>query len=412
MTDVVVVGAGVIGLCAAYALRKRGLAVVVIEQGQPGEACSHGNGGWVCPSFSGPLPAPGLLTTSLRWLLRPASPLYIQPRLDPSFIRWLWLFWRKCNERDYVHGLEALARLNTRTMPLYDALAADGIAFEMHKQGLLFLFRSESAARAEARDLARLEKYGYPPAQWLTPAEAREVEPTVGEEVVAGLLAPSDRHVRPESVCRGLVRHLGELGVPVRTEEPVLSLQREGDRVTGVRTSREVIQAGHVVLAAGAWTARLAAQIGVHLPLEAGKGYSVTMSPPPVTLQHPVYCAGTRVGCTPFVGAMRILGTMELSGLNTRLAPRRVAALKTAPQRYLRDWQVANVQEEWTGMRPLTPDGLPVIGPAPTAENVVLATGHAMLGVTLAPATGEAVADIITGKADSEVLVPFRVGRF
>ena len=188
MARVVVVGAGVIGLCCAYALRRRGLEVVVLDGGSPGGGASLGNGGWICPSLSGPIPAPGLIATSLRWLARPDSPFSIRPRLDPRFLRWLWAFRGRCNARDYRRGLEAVAGLNERTMELFDAMAADGVAFEMHRQGLLFLFRTPAAARAERRDLLRLERHGQAPARWLDPAALRAEEPGVSDAVIGGLL--------------------------------------------------------------------------------------------------------------------------------------------------------------------------------------------------------------------------------
>jgi D-amino-acid dehydrogenase len=412
MAQVVVVGAGVIGLCCAYSLRKRGLDVVVVDGGEPGHAASHGNGGWICPSLSGPVPAPDVRRSSLHWLLQPDSPLYVKVRPDLQFLRWLWAFWRKCNERDYLRGLDAIARLNARTMELFDAMAADGVDFEMHEQGLLLLFRDDAMARKEARDLAWMERYGYPPARWLRGPELRTEEPVVSDAVVAGLLAPAERHVRPESLVRGLVRRLEEGGVAVQSGAAVRGFTRSNGRVSGVQTAKCRLPASYVVLAAGVWTAPLAALVGVRLPLEAGKGYSVTMASGSIAITRPLYCAEARVGLSPYQGAVRVLGTMELSGVNTTLNRRRIAALKAAPRGYLRDWRVAHVQEEWTGLRPLTPDGLPVIGPAPAAENVVIATGHAMLGITLGPATGEAVADIVGGQTDVDLLAPFRADRF
>lgn len=410
--EVVVIGAGVIGLCCAYALRKRGLEVVVLDRAVPGSGASHGNGGWVCPSFSDPVPAPGLLTTSLRWLLQPDSPLYIRPRLDPAFARWLWRFQRACNPRDYHRGLAALAALNRRTLALYDALAADGVCFEQHKDGLLFLFVTEAAAERQAHDLALMERYGAPPAVPMSRADlaAEGLNPT--ERVIGGLLAPAERHVRPESLLAGLARWLDEAGVRLCNGHGVTGFERRGERIGGVRTTRGMVEARHIVLAAGVWSARLARELAMDLPLEAGKGYSVTMTGSPLHLSRPLDLSEARAALSPYDGALRVLGTMELSGLTHALTRRRLDALTAAPRAYLRDWTVTAVREEWAGPRPMTPDGLPVIGPAPTARNVIIATGHAMLGVTLAPATADVVADLIAGQPDHELLAPFRADRF
>ncbi len=412
MAQAVVVGAGVIGLCVAYSLRARGLDVVVVDSREPGRAASHGNAGWVTPAFSHPVPGPGITASSLRLLLRSDSPLYIKPRLDPRFLRWLWRFWRRCNQPDYDRGVEALARLNLRTLELYDALVRDGVKFEMHQDGLLFLFRDLVAAEGERAHLKQMQRFGYPPARWLDFHDVHQEQAGLAESVVGGLLAPAERHVRPESLTAGLAHTLRERGVTIRGGVTVVDFAWSQGRIWGVRTTEEVIAASTVVLAAGAWTGRLAERAGLRIPLEGGKGYSVTFSTPASVWNRPMYLAEARVGFTPFDGAMRLAGTMELSGINDVMLPRRIQALKDAPSAYLKGWDGANLQEEWNGMRPLTPDGLPIIGALPGAENCILATGHSMLGVTLGPATGEAVADLALGRPDRELLAPFRADRF
>ena len=407
-----IVGAGAIGLCCAYALRRRGMQVLVLDRTAPGNGASHGNGGWICPTLSDPLPGPGLTLASLRWLLQPESPLYIRPRLDPAFWRWLWRFRQHCNEGAYHQGLTALADLNRSTMALFDALAKDGVAFEMRSQGLLCLFLSREAARIEQRHLFEMQRLGCPEAYWFDPEPLRSYEPAVSPAVAVGLLLPGERHVRPESLLTGLQVRLQEMGVEIRAHSPVLGFERAGYAVTGVRTPRGVEPAERIVLAAGVWTARLAAQLGCSLPLEAGKGYSVTMAEPATSIRGPLHLTEAHAGLSPFVGAIRILGTMEFSGINHRVHTRRLAALKRAPAAYLRDWQPGPVREEWCGPRPVTPDGLPFIGPLPGTTNVLVAAGHAMLGITLAPATAEAIASVIVGERPTTAITPFRVDRF
>jgi len=409
MASVVVIGAGVVGLCCAYALRKRGMDVVVVDRATPGSGVSHGNGGYICPSFSGPVPAPGVRVDAWRWLLRPDSPLSITPRADPRFARWLWDFWRHCTPRSYQRGLDAIARLNAKTMDLYDAMTTDGVRFEMHKQGLLFLCRTEAGLN---NDFYAMVRYGFAAPRRLEPAELRVEVPCIRPEVVAGVLAPGERHVRPESLISGLERRLADLGVPVHSEVAVCGFNCRAGRVTAIHTTNGLMEASQVVLATGAWSGQLAALLGVRLPVEAGKGYSVTMAMADAFSRRPVYFAEAHVGLAPYNGALRVLGMMDVCGLDERLAPRRLAALKTAPTLYVQDWQIGTIEEEWAGLRPMTPDGLPMIGFAPGLANVVVATGHAMLGVTLGPATGEAVVGLIDGKPDTALLAPFRPGRF
>lgn len=412
MASVVVIGAGVVGLCCAYALRKRGMDVVVVERATPGSGASHGNGGYICPSFSGPVPAPGVRVDAWRWLSRPGGPLSITPRADLYFARWLLDFWRHCTPRSYQRGLEAIARLNASTMTLYDAMAADGVRFEMRQQGLLFLCRTEEAARGLTNDLEAMTRYGFATPRRLEPAELRDEAPGIRSEVVAGVLAPGERHVRPESLIAGLERRLNDLGVPVHSGTEVCGFECREGRVTALHTTNGRMEASHVVLAAGVWSSHLSAMLGTRLPLEAGKGYSVTMAASGTFPRRPVYFAEAHVGLAPYNGALRVLGMMDVCGLDERLTRRRLEALKAAPSRYVRDWRIGPIEEEWAGLRPMTPDGLPMIGYAAGLANVVIAAGHAMLGVTLGPATGEAVVGLIDGKPDAALLAPFRPGRF
>lgn len=409
---VVIIGAGVIGLCCAYELCRRGAQVTLLDRGEPGQAASWGNAGWITPALSGPVPAPGLTATALRWMLRPDSPLYIKPRLDPMFARWLWTFWRRCNARDYCRGLEAVAALNRRTMPLYDALRQDGLDFEMHHAGLLFVFLTESGLRHGLDDLALMQPYGYRQPAVLRRTELRELEPSLTPDVVGGYLVEEERHVRADTVTAALVARLGAMNAVIRPRTAVTGLRRRGAVVDAVLTGEGPLEADQFVIAAGAWSGLVARQAGFHLPVEAGKGYSISIVDPSLRLRHPMYLDETRVGVTPFDSMLRFAGTMELSGLDSPVMPRRVAALKRAATRFLGQWPSGDSEVTWSGLRPLMPDGLPAIGRAPRLDNLFIATGHSMLGVTLGPSTGAVIADLIcTGQTDVDMR-PFDPARF
>lgn len=412
MRRVVVVGAGVIGLLCAYEVRRRGAAVTLIDKGRPGAGCSWANNGWVVPSYSAPLPAPGLVRTSLAWMLRPGSPLYIRPRPDPDLVRWLWAFRRRCNPCDYEAGLRAVADANRRTLDLFDGLRSDGVEFEIHRSRALFLFLTRPAREAVLEDLERLTVHGYPGPQRIDAAEVREMLPQVRPEVLGGILAPEERHVRPETLVAGLVGRLRAMGVEIREGIEALGLLRRGDSVTALRTSREDIEGDQFLLAAGAWSAALGRRLGLSLPIQAGKGYSITIADPGMEFPGPVYLDEARVAISPFTGALRIGGTMELSGVNTTLDPRRLDAIRAGARRYLHRWPAGSAEEEWVGMRPLTPDGLPVIGRIPAYDNLYVATGHGMYGVTLAPATAAALAALTSGDPPPFDIAPFRPERF
>ncbi len=421
--DVVVVGGGIVGLCCAYALRRRGLSVVMVERGEPGAGASSVNAGWIVPSFSAPVPAPEVRRTALRWLLNPNSPLRINPRADPGLARWLWRFWRACRPTAHARGLAAIARLNCHTLALYDALAADGVRFDLERRGVLFAFRDEAAARAELDELERVARHGFARPVWLDGRAVRAEEPAMADSVVAGVLAPDECHVEPGQIVRGLVARLCDLGVEIRAGQAVTGLPGRrtgrspaspgGARAEGVRTGAGQVAAGAVVTAAGAWSGRLARLAGFSLPMLGGRGYSLTYRPAPLTLRRPLYLAEARVACTPFASGLRLAGLMELCALDDPFEAGRGRLVSAAAPVYLRAWPAGSPSPPVeAGFRPMTPDGLPVIGRVPGWDNLFIATGHAMLGLTLGPATGEAIADLVTGQAPRHDLRPFAPERF
>jgi D-amino-acid dehydrogenase len=272
---VLVIGGGVIGLCAAHALAQAGAEVTVVERDRCGQAASLGNAGWVTPALSAPLPAPKLMGQSLRWMLKPDSPLLIRPRLSPSFMSWCWRFWRNSSPGRHRAGLEAILALNRRTLELFDALRANGVEFEMHSTGLVFVGLTEKVLSEELRVLSELGQAGYAGEIEALDRKALDLfEPALSDAVAGGLHAKDERYVRPETLTRGLAERLARIGVSLLENNEVRGLSRRGR--WRVRTSVEELEADGVVIAAGAWTGRLLAPLGVGIRLEAAKGYSVT----------------------------------------------------------------------------------------------------------------------------------------
>ena len=432
MGRTVVIGAGIIGLACAYELRRRGEDVVVLDKSEPGAAASAGNAGWITPSLSGPVAAPGIVRQSVKWILRPDSPLYMRPRADAMFLSWLLSFCRHCTERAYQAGLDAVATLNAQTMTLYDALVADGVRFEMRRQGVLFAFLSRTALEHAAADLDRMRSHGYGIARHLTGPEARDLEPILSSAVLGGIVVDEERHVRPESLTAGLVARLVEMRatiragleatgfrtprassmVPAQNKSTLSHNTASAGTVRAVTTANGSIEADRFVIAAGAWSADLTRKLGFRLPMQAGKGYSITLLGAAPRIGRPLYLDEARVAVSSFDGAFRLAGTMELSGINTHLDQRRVEAIRRSADRYLVNWRHGSHEDIWVGMRPLTPDGLPVIGAVPGYNNVYLATGHAMLGITLAPATAAALAGLMLEGTSTVDLRPFEPARF
>lgn len=413
MKRVVIVGGGVIGLTAAYALRTRGWEVTVVESHGGSHGASVVNAGWVCPSLSEPVPSPGLIGTSLRWMLRSDSPLYIKPSLDRDFLRWLIAFWRNCNGRAFTQALEATAHLNRATFGLYDAMAAAGVRFEQHRDGILFVFQSPLTLERELKALEPYKQYGIEPSPAYWGKDVRALEPALSDAINGGFWHPGERSVRPDTLTAGLTDWLVQRGVGFRLETAVTGFDHAGGYVRAVRTSEGSIPADAVLLSAGVWTGGLARQLGAALPIQGGKGYCLDYAPPPRPVSRPIDFAESRFACTPMDGMVRLAGTMELSGINETIRPERVAAIARAASRGLAGWPPEpHATRIASGLRPMTPDGLPVIGWLPGFRNAAVASGHAMLGLTLAPATADGVAEMLTNGIVPEVLRPFDPGRF
>ena len=409
MSRTVIVGAGVIGLSCAYELRKRGEEVVIVDRAAPGGGCSSGNAGWIVPSIAEPLPMPGLTWLTLKWMLNRDSPLHIAPHALPELAGWLWSFWRHCNATDFRAGCAAWAHLIDHLMESMDALVADGVQMEMHESGLLFVFLRESVMRHVSRQISAAGRYDV---ETMVGRELHELEPVLSTQVTAGLWIKQERHVRPETLCQGLLARIQQMGVEVRTGVTVTGGVLEGDSLRAVRTTQGDIVADRCLIAAGALSGRVSGAVaGVSLPIQAGKGYAVTVSGQLAPFSRPLYLDEARLGCSPFVGGYRFAGTMELSGLNDRLVPARIAAIRRAARDYLTIPPDATNGVDWVGMRPLTSDGVPAIGPLPGRRNVYVATGHQMLGVTTAITTAKLLADVMTDRKTTVDLSPFDPGR-
>jgi len=411
---VVVIGSGVVGLCCAYELRRAGADVCVLERGRLSQGASRGNTGWVCPSFTYPLPAPGIIGEGLRGMLRGGGPLVIHPSLDPTFLRWLLGFRRSATRERWEHGVRALLALNARTLELFDLYAEGGIRFEMHRSGLL-LVATTSGGLSSYTDLFRLlQALGFTgEIVELGPGDARALEPKlVAEGLAGGVRAVIDRYVRPESLTDGLSVHLTEHGVEMREEIEVLDLAAANGGIR-IATGAGPLEADRVVVAAGATSSALLARLGVRMPLVGARGYSVTLAGGDTRPDHALYLAEAKVGISSYDETVRIAGVFELGSSRDEVDPRRLTAMLSTVEPYFEDWRPGSqpAELEWAGLRPMTADGLPLIGRTPALENAYVATGHGMLGVTLAPATAAALAPLVLEGRSAPELLPFDPAR-
>lgn len=408
---VVIVGSGIIGLATAYSLAKRGCEVVIVGDRAPGSGASSNNAGWVVPAESGPVPAPGVILETMRSMLRPDSPVYVRPSASPSFVAFMARMLRACNATAYSNAFEATARLARGTMDELDAWAADGMAFEMHADGEVRAYIDPVEHGKAAADLPRYERAGVEPAS-LTGDEARVLVPELSDAVVGAIRFPNERHVRPATVVSALVTRLGELGVSLKDGAVTAAWALPAGGVE-LRGGFGTVRADAVVIAAGAWSARVARLFGVGLPIRPGKGYSVDYVPAQLATRSVVMLSEAHCAVTPLDGATRVAGTMEFGGLDERISPVRLRAIRQAPGRYFQTWNAdAPSLAPSAGLRPMTPDGIAVIGRLRPFSCVYIASGHAMLGLTLAPRTGALLAGMILDNTDPEVLAPFSPRRF
>jgi len=415
---IAVIGGGIIGLSVTYYLSRAGAEVVLFERGALGHGCSWGNAGWISPSESAPVVGPGALRQVLNSLGRPAAPLYLRPTLDPGLYRWLLRALRYCGSDAADRGFRATAELGRRTFELYDDLERAGLDAGMTSRGLLHVFGQGRSAERSLAAAAALRPYGYTvPDGLLTGSELRELEPVLSRRAQAGYLVKEERHIDPARLTAGLAELARKSGVEIRERTEVTGLHRSGQQVRAVLSGRDAVPAQAVVLAGGASSGPLLRPLGVTLPLTAGKGYSFLrrLRVPPT---RPVHFGDIKVAVTPFPRGLRVAGTMELSGNNETLRRSRATAIARGAAQYLDGWDELDrgasgePDELWVGRRPLTPDGLPILDRVYSFDNLYVATGHSMLGITLGPASGQAMADYILSGSRPELLVPFQSRRF
>lgn len=407
---VVVVGAGVVGLCAALALRREGAEVTVLDRASVDHGASAANAGWVVPVLSAPLSGPGALAEAARATLRGHGSVGVRPAA--GLLGWVGGFLRSAHADRHREGLRAVLALGARSVELFDELRLSGVEFEMHRRGLLIAARSRAGlASAEALvAAARAAGYEGETRMHVGPA-VQALEPALADSVAGVVHAVADAHVRPESLLAGLRAALLREGATVRGGIAVRGVERDGAGWV-VATTSGAAPADRVVIAAGVESARLLRELGLRVPLLPGKGHSVTASGTGTTPAHPIKLLEANLACSPFDGGVRLSGMFELGARGDHARVRALRRIRAGAARYLRDWEPVEAGSAIAGMRPATPDSLPVIGAVPGHDGVFTATGHGTLGLTLAPATAAALAPLVLRGVSAPELAPFPVERF
>jgi D-amino-acid dehydrogenase len=410
---VIIVGGGVIGLCSAYYALRRGLAVTLIEREAAGaDNCSMGNAGMIVPSHFTPLAAPGMIAKGLRWMFNPESPFYVRPRMNVDLMRWGWLFYRHSTERHVAASRELLRDLNLESRRLFAELAEDQ-DFGLAKRGLLMLCKTSKGLDEEA-EVARAAREIGLTAEVLDAAATARLDPGITMDVAGAVYFPQDCHLDPARFMAAMRRRVLELGGVIESGVEIDSIEAAHGRVNSIEGSGRRFEGGQFVLAGGSWTPRLLAMIGVKLPLQAGKGYSLTLPQPPQTPQLCSIFAEAKVAITPMGGKLRFGGTMEVGGLDLSINPARVRGIVKSVHAYFPEFSERDFEgiAPWAGLRPVSPDGIPYLGKIRGFSNLLAATGHAMMGLSLAPVSGRLVADLLAGDAPFREIEAMEVGRF
>jgi D-amino-acid dehydrogenase len=404
--DVLVIGGGFAGVCSAWSLARRGKKVVLLERGEIGSGCSAGNAGLIVPSHSIPMAAPGVMAKGMKWMFDPESPFYIKFRFSPALFSWLWKFRAACTEERAARASVVLRDLHHASLALYGKLD-----LPFSREGLLLLYRTAHGLEDGLKEAREMERIGIV-ATPLSPGEVTARVPRAKPGLAGGVLHPGDAHLDPLAFVRGLAAKAEAAGARLCPWTEVLGFGTSGRRIAAVKTDKGEFAADQVVLATGSWSPSVACDLGLRIPIQPAKGYSVTVARPDSCPSVPLLLMEAKVAVTPLGDRMRLAGTLELAGLDFSINERRVEAIRRGAREYLDGLDAIGPGDVWRGLRPCTPDGLPILGRSTAIENLILATGHAMIGVSLGPITGELVGQLACGEQPSTDLALLSPARF
>ena len=410
--DVLIIGAGVIGLAAAYELSKAGTKVVVIDKFDPGYGCSYGNAGWITPCFAMPLPMPGMLFKSIRWLTDPESPLYIKPELSLTLMSWLFQFLGAMNEKQMLRSVDALTAISKQSLDLYRQLhATTDKPFSFEQKGLFMVANSDDGLKYAKSEMDLVARSGIP-GRLMLEEEARAFEPSLTKRIKGGVFFSEEAHAEPLQVTQTLAHEAKKLGAQIYSKAEVIDFQIGAHGIAAARTTRGMFQADQFVLATGSWSHAIGQTLRLRIPVLGGKGYAIITDPLAPNPLRPMMLVEKKVAVTPRNGTLRLAGTLELVNQDETFTTRRVEAIIRGAREFMNVPDPIRFHEIWRGLRPCTPDGVPIIGRTARYPNLLLATGHQMLGLQSATGTGKLVSDLTLGRTPDLDPKPFRADRF
>ena len=412
---VVIIGAGAIGLSTAYYCLKEGMEVVVLErEAENIEGTSFGNAGLVVPSHFIPLASPGIILQGLKWMLNKRSPFSFSPRFSTDLLYWLWLFWRHANPR-HVEKFQGILRdWNLESRRLFVSFAEEG-GLDFQEKGVMMLCQSEKSLEEEAKIASLAIDLGLE-AEILSLEQLKNLNPGFEMNVLGGIHFPQDAHLHPKELLSFLKKKIKEFGGEVLYEKEVRSFQERNGKIEGIvlKNEKELLLGDAFVVAAGVWSKTLLKEMGYTLPLESGKGYSITIDSPDFSPKIPALLVEARVAVTPFSNSLRFGGTMEIGSLSKEVQKHKVESILSSIRKYFPQFQEIDFSqfEVWQGYRPCSADGLPYIGQLSKTENLFIGSGHGMMGLSLSPITGAVLSDLLIGREPRLSVDPFNPNRF
>ncbi len=403
MKDIVIIGGGIVGLWCARYLRYAGMDVTILDQGDFTGGCSYGNAGMIVPSHFTPLASPGMMAKGIQWMFRAESPFYIRPRISADLLHWLWRFYRSASAAHVAAAAPLLRDMHEESRLAYEELTGlDGYAFDFQRKGILMLYRTSRAEQEEVLMAEHAHTLGVE-AIVCSSSEVSYIEPGLKMDVAGGVYYPGDAHLNPGILMDQLRNELVSCGVHFKGNAKSIRLvdhQTNGGEI--VLEDNQKLKARYIVVAAGSWSGQLMKRSGTKMLMMDGKGYSMTLHRPDKMPSIPALLHEARVAVTPMHEDLRISGTFEISGMDDAIRSSKIKGILEAIPSYYPEIRIENPGSVWYGYRPCTPDGMPYIGRVKSDSAIVMATGHAMMGLSLAPSTGRMVRDVLT----KDVILP------
>ncbi|HET8737216.1 MAG TPA: FAD-dependent oxidoreductase [Pricia sp.] len=400
LKNIIIIGGGIVGLSSAYFLQKEGHQVTVIDQSDITSGASFVNAGYITPSHIIPMASPGKIAQGIRWMFNSSSPFYIKPRWDMDFFKWSWYFHKSSTEAKVDKAIPVIKDINILSRGLFEDMKTSGDMgdFHLERKGLLMIYKTEKAFEHEMKVAEKARFLGLEVSK-LDAAQLAALEPGIQIDAQGAIHYACDGHTSPTELMPKLLHYLQGAGVTIRAHEEVLDLSPSIGKINQVVTSKGKYTADEIVMAAGSWSGILSKKLNIKLPLQAGKGYRINV-PRPTGITMPAILMEASMAVTPMRDFTRFAGTMEFSGINSKIRRERVLAIANGAKRYYPELEItpAEIADAEAGLRPVSPDGLPYIGRSKTIKNLTFATGHAMMGWSLGPATGKLVSEIIDDK--------------